>query len=35
MSYLQAEAISKTIHLESAEEASQLLGPQDCFFKGN
>jgi phosphate starvation-inducible PhoH-like protein len=29
---LQAEKTSKTIHLESTEEASQLIGPQDCFL---
>ena len=30
---MPAEETSKIIHLENAEEASQLFGPQDCFLK--
>lgn len=30
---MPVEQISKIIHLESAEEASQIVGPQDCFLK--
>lgn len=30
---MQAEAVSKTIHLDSAEEASLIIGPQDSFLK--
>lgn len=30
---MPAEETSKTIHLENAEEASQLFGPQDCYLK--